>query len=200
LAIVKKGEATRARILEEATRQAALRGLKGVSLNDVAEAVGLSKSGLFKHFESKEDMHLAVVELVTDRFREWIWAPAAERTPGRARLEAVFDNWLRWGEEEWAESGCPIMQLSVELDDQPGPPRDLLHKQLQNFRKTVTREFVRLREPRLSDAEAQAAYFQMKSFILGHSDARRMMGDSDARQSARAAFDALLDRTARAAA
>lgn len=197
---MKKGEATKARILEEASRQAALRGLTGVSLNDVAEAVGLSKSGLFKHFESKEDMHLAVVQMVTDRFRDYVWAPAAELPRGRARLEKVFDLWLHWCEERWAESGCPINQLSIELDDQPGPMRDLLRKELHAFRKTLIREFVRLREPPLSEAEAQAAYFQMKSFILGHSDARRMMGDADAHRSARAAFDALLDRTARVAA
>jgi len=200
LAELKKGEATRARILEEAARQAALRGLTGVSLNDVAEAVGLSKSGLFKHFESKEDMHFAVVEMVTDRFRELIWVPAAELPPGRARLEKVFQRWLQWCEDDWAESGCPLMQLSIELDDQPGPLRDLLHKQLQGFRKTLTREFHALRDPPLSDREAQAAYFQMKSFVLGHSDARRMMGDADARRSATAAFEALLDRTARLAA
>jgi AcrR family transcriptional regulator len=197
---LRKGEATRARILEEATRQAALRGLTGVSLADVADAAGLSKSGLFKHFDSKEDMHLAVVQMVTDRFRDIVWTPAADLPCGRARLEKVFGLWLHWCEEDWAESGCPLMQLSVELDDQPGPLQDLLRKQLQAFRKTVTREFLWLRDPPLSEAEAQAAYFQMKSFILGHSDSRRMMGDDDAKRSANAAFDALLDRTSRAAA
>ena len=197
---MRKGEATRVRILDEATRQAALRGLTGVSLADVADAVGLSKSGLFKHFESKDDMHLAVVQMVTDRFRDIVWTPAAALPRGRARLEKVFELWLHWCEEDWAESGCPLMQLSVELDDQPGPLQDLLRKQLQAFRKTVTREFLWLRDPPLSDAEAQAAYFQMKSFILGHSDSRRMMGDDDARRSATAAFEALLDRTSRAAA
>jgi AcrR family transcriptional regulator len=197
---LRKGEATRVRILEEATHQAALRGLTGVSLADVADAVGMSKSGLFKHFLSKEDMHLAVVQMVTDRFRDIVWTPAAGLPPGRARLEKVFELWLHWCEEEWAESGCPITQLSVELDDQPGPLQDLLRKQLQAFRKSVTREFLSLRDPPLSEVEAQAAYFQMKSFILGHSDSRRMMGDDDARRSATAAFEALLDRTSRAAA
>lgn len=197
---MRKGEATRARILEEATRQAALRGLTGVSLSDVADAVGLSKSGLFKHFESKEDMHLAVVQMVTDKFRDIVWTPAAELPRGRQRLEKIFELWLQWCEEDWPESGCPLTQLSVELDDQPGPLQDLLRKQLQAFRKTVTREFLWLRDPPLSEAEAHAAYFQMKSFILGHSDSRRMMGDADARRSASAAFEALLDRTSRAAA
>jgi AcrR family transcriptional regulator len=197
---LRKGEATKARIVEEATRQAALRGLTGVSLGDVAEAVGLSKSGLFKHFESKDAMHLAVVEAVMDRFFDLIWAPAQARPPGRARVEAVFERWLHWGETEWAESGCPIMAISIELDDQPGPARDLLHKRLQAFRKTVVGEFRLLRDPPLSEAEAQAAYFQMKSFILGHSDSRRMMGDANAHASAVAAFEALLDRTSRLAA
>lgn len=197
---MRKGEATRVRIIAEAARQAALRGLTGVSLADLAEAVGLSKSGLFKHFDSKDDMHMAVVEAVMDRFGEVIWKPAEDRIPGRPRLEVVFERWLHWAEDEWAESGCPVMALSVELDDQPGPLRDLLHKRLQGWRKTMVREFRALRDPPLSEAEAQAAYFQMKSFILGHSDARRMMGDQDAQRSAMAAFEALLDRTGRLAA
>lgn len=197
---MRKGEATRARIVGEAARQAALRGLTGVSLADLAEAVGLSKSGLFKHFDSKEDMHLAVVEAIMDRFAEVIWKPAEALTPGRERLEVIFERWLHWAEEEWADSGCPVTALSVELDDQPGPLRDLLHKRLQGWRKTMVREFRALRDPPLSEAEAQAAYFQMKSFILGHSDSRRMMGDEDAKRSANAAFEALLDRTSRAAA
>ena len=194
---MRKGEATRTRIIQEAAQLAAVRGLTGVSLNDVAEAVGLSKSGLFKHFESKEDMHLAVVEMVGGMFRDRVWTPAASLPPGRPRLEKVFECWLRWGEEDWPRSGCPIMALSVELDDQPGPLRDLLQKQLRAFRKTLIDEFIALRTPSLSEAEAQAAYFQLKSFVLGHADARRMMGDTDARRSAVAAFASLIDRTAR---
>lgn len=197
---MRKGEATRVRIIAEAARQAALRGLTGVSLADVADAVGISKSGLFKHFDSKDDMHMAVVEAVMEQFNEMIWKPAEPLAPGRARLEAVFERWLHWAESEWAESGCPVTALSVELDDQPGPLRDLLHRRLQGWRKTIVREFRALRDPPLSEAEAQAAYFQMKSFILGHSDSRRMMGDADAVASATAAFEALLDRTARLAA
>jgi AcrR family transcriptional regulator len=197
---MKKGEATRVRIIEETLRQTALRGLTGVSLQDVADAVGLSKSGLFKHFESKEDMHHAIVEMALDKFLDAIWTPAEALPPGRPRVEEVFRRWLHWGETEWAESGCPIMALSVELDDQPGPLKDYLQQRLQRFRSNVVGEFRLLRDPPLSEAEAQAAYFQMKSFILGHGDSRRMMGDLDAERSATAAFEALLDRTSRVAA
>lgn len=197
---MKKGEATRSRIVGEAARQAAVRGLSGVSLGDLAEVVGLSKSGLFKHFDSKEDMHRAVVEAVLDRFGAEIWLPAEALPPGRARVEEVFRRWMHWGETEWVESGCPVMAISVELDDQPGDLRDYLQTRLKRFRQNVVDELRLLRDPPLSEAEAQAAYFQMKSFILGHSDSRRMMGDLDAEHSANAAFEALLDRTSRAAA
>jgi AcrR family transcriptional regulator len=197
---LRKGEATRNRILDEAAHQAAQRGLAGVSLGDVAEAIGLSKSGLFKHFDSKEAMQLAVLEQIMDRFTEFTWTPAKPLPHGRARLEVVFDRWLDWSESEWEAAGCPIVAISVELDDQPGPLRDFLQERLQRWRRTMVREMQALRDPPLSEAEAQAAYFQMKSFVLGHSDARRMMGDTDARRSAYAAFEALLDRTARAAA
>lgn len=197
---MRKGEATRARIVGEAARQAALRGLGAVSLADVADAVGLSKSGLFKHFDSKEAMQLAVVEHVMDLFTALVWTPVESLPRGRARLERVFELWLDWEDKEWAEGGCPIMAFSVEVDDQPGPLRDVLQKRLQQWRRTLVREFQLLREPPLAEPDAQAAYFQMKSFALGHLDARRIMGDSDARRSARAAFEALLDRTARQAA
>src|SRR3954454_1337636 len=119
---MRKGEATRLRILDEAARQAATRGLANVSLADVADAIGLSKSGLFKHFESKDAMQLAIVEHVMDRFVGFVWAPAEALPPGRARLEKVFARWMvDWAESEWPQSGCPVNAMIVELDDQPSP-------------------------------------------------------------------------------
>jgi AcrR family transcriptional regulator len=197
---MRKGEATRLRILDEAAHQAALRGLTAVSLGDLADSVGLSKSGLFKHFDSKEAMQRAVVEKVMDHFATFVWGPAEAVGPGRPRLEMIFDRWLDWAESEWPLSGCPINAFSIELDDQPGDLREFFQSRLRGWRKTIVREFLALRDPPLSEPEAQAAYFQMKSFVLGHSDARRMMGDADARRSAHAAFDALIERSARAAA
>lgn len=194
---MRKGEATRARIVEEAARLVALRGLTAVSLADVAEAVGLSKSGLFKHFDSKEAMQVSVVEHVMAHFTAHTWTPVADLPTPRERLARIFELWLDWEDLVWTESGCPIIALSVELDDQPGPPRDLLQKSLRQWRRTLINQFVDLRDPPLSESEAQSAYFQMKSFAMGYTDARRMMGDQDARRSATMAFESLLDRTAR---
>lgn len=193
---MRKGDATKARILDETGRQAALKGFGAVSLNDVAEAVGLSKSGLFKHFESKEAMELAALDQGFDRFVAFVWAPAEALPPGRLRLESVFDRWLDWTEVENAAGGCLIMAASIELDDQPGPLRDLLLRRVKQWRRSLAREIKGLRDPELSDEEAAIAVFQMKSYVLGHHDAKRMMGDSTARRAARSAFASLLDRTA----
>jgi len=192
---MRKGEATRRRIVGEAARQAAQRGLADVSLADVARAVGLSKSGLFKHFESKEAMQLAILEQVMDRYIAFVWAPAEPRPAGRPRLEKVFERWLDWAETEWPHSGCPIIAMTVELDDRPGSLRDYFQARLQRYRAVLIAELQALHDPPMPLADAQAAYFQMRSFVLGHSEARRMMGDLDARRSAFAAFNALLDRT-----
>jgi hypothetical protein len=117
-------------------------------------------------------------------------------------MEHLFRRWLDWGEgdSEWAECGCPVNAFVSELDDQPGPLRDVLREKLQAFRAAMIAEMRQVRTPPLSDADAQAAYFQMRSYVLGHGDARRMMGDVDARRSALAAFTALMERTAKSAA
>jgi AcrR family transcriptional regulator len=196
---LRKGEATRARILEEAARQAAQRGLTAVSLADVADAVGLSKSGLFKHFASKEAMQLAVIEAIKQRFRELVWVPSQDLPPGRPRLERIFELQLDWSEKAWPQSGCPIFAFSSELDDQPGAARDSLQQGLEVWRRRLVEQFKAMRDPPVSETEAQLAYFQLKSFLLGAQDARRMMGDADARKLATDAFGALLDRLARAA-
>jgi AcrR family transcriptional regulator len=197
---MRKGEATRLRVLETAARQAAARGLEAVSLGELADAVGLSKSGLFKHFECKEAMQLAVVRLVAERFCDFIFEEAAAVPAGRPRMEHLFQRWLDWSDSEWTECGCPVNAFTAELDDRPGPLRELLREKLMAFRQAMIAEMRQVRDPPLSEAEAQAAYFQMRSFMLGHGDARRMMGDADARRSALAAFAALLDRTAKSAA
>jgi len=193
---VRKGEATRLRILEEAARQAAARGLGGVSLNDVARVVGLSKSGLFKHFDSKEAMQQAIMEREAERFVEQVWAPCAYLKTARERLSRVFDLWLDRTTTEGTAGGCLIMTASVEFDDQPGPLRDMLQNNLRRWHRAMTREFQALTDPPVPEAKAALAAFQMKSFVLGHNESRRLLEDADARAMARQAFDDLLDRVA----
>ena len=193
---MRKGDCTRLRIIDEATRQASARGLGGISLADVAAPAGISKSGLFKHFDSKEAMQQAVLASSFDRFLGYVWAPVSDQPAGRPRLEAVFERWLTWGHVECAASGCPITAMATELDDQPGPLREYLRGRILSWRKHIVADFKALRCPAASDAEAWQAVFEMKAFILGYNEASRLLEDPKALTHTRAAFAHLLDRIA----
>ena len=191
---LRKGEATHTRILGEAARLASVRGLSAVSLADVAGPAGLSKSGLFKHFESKEAMHRQVLDLSWDRFEAFIWTPSLDAAPGRPRLETVFDRWIGWGTDERPEGGCPINAMAMELDDQPGPLREAMRERQFAWRSKLVEEFKRLREPPVSDEEAWQAVFEMKGFVLVLGEASRLLEDGRAKDQARRAMAGLLDR------
>ena len=187
-----KGDLTRQRILETASEQAAVRGLAAVSLGDVADAVGMSKSGVFKHFQAKEALQQALIEQVTDRFVEHVWRPAEPLPQGAARLKVIFDRWLDWVEHECSCGGCGLLAFAIELDDQPGPLRDFLKDQQLRWHRTVAREFAATRDPPLSHEEAGQRAFLMKSILLGYNHSRRLLDDEHARTMARAAFERLL--------
>lgn len=193
---MRKGEATRTRIIEEATRLASVRGLSSVSLADIAEPARLSKSGLFKHFDSKEAMQHAVLSSAFDQFEAFVWTPSADLPRGRQRLTAVFERWIDWVVHENAHGGCPINAMIMEFDDQPGPLRDYLRKRLIQWRRHLVVDFKAMRRPEASDEEAWQAVFEAKAFILGYSEAARLLEDRQARAWARKAFASLLDRMA----
>lgn len=191
-----KGEVSRDRIIAAAADRASVRGLAGVSLMDVAEAVGMSKSGVFKHFDSKEALQAAVVSSVLDRFVDAVWRPGLSLPSGGERLRAVLGRWLDWI-DEGASGGCPITPFVVELDDQPGPLRDDLRWQQSLWGKMLSNEFRALRDPPLDrEAGAQAA-FELLSITLGYHHRRRLLNDAGARAMAERAFEALVERTAR---
>jgi AcrR family transcriptional regulator len=96
---LRRGEATRRRIVEAALQEAAQRGLGMLSLGDLAQRAGLSRSGVVKHFQRKGSLELAVVEEATRRFAEVVRSPADRLPPGRRRLQGVFDGRLRWQDE-----------------------------------------------------------------------------------------------------
>jgi AcrR family transcriptional regulator len=193
---MRKGDATRARIIEEALHQASVRGFSAVSLNDVADAVELSKSAVFKHFQSKDALQLALLEHLTTLFREQVWDPASPLPHGRARLDVVFHNWIGWVDGKHWRGGCPIMVAAIELDDQPGPQREFLKERLTGWAKTIRRELSHLHEPPLDDEEAEQAYFEFKSILFGYHQSHRLLNDERSRQQAQKAYEALCDRWA----
>lgn len=190
-----KGELSRRRIIEAAADQASVRGLAGVSLMDVAESVSLSKSGVFKHFDSKEALQTAVVDSVLNRFVEAVWRPALSQPAGGRRLRTILELWLEWI-DRGASGGCPITPFVVEVDDQPGPLRDSLRWQQSLWSKTLRNEFRALRDPPVDKEEAEQAAFEFVALTLGYHHRHRLLHDPRAREMTLRAADQLIARIA----
>jgi AcrR family transcriptional regulator len=120
------GERSRAAILDEAARLATVDGIDGLSIARLADAVGMSKSGLFAHFGSKEELQLAVVDKADEVFAAEVIAPAAAATTGLERLQRLVDGFLRYVEVETFPGGCFFASVLAEVDTKPGPVRDRL--------------------------------------------------------------------------
>jgi AcrR family transcriptional regulator len=118
------GERSRAAILREAARLATVEGLDGLSLARLADAVGMSKSGLFAHFGSKEELQLATVDAASAIFEELVIEPAAAAPAGLPRLRAYIEGFLDHVEESVFPGGCFFISAMSELDTHPGPVRD----------------------------------------------------------------------------
>jgi AcrR family transcriptional regulator len=118
------GERSRAAILREAARLATVDGLDGLSLANLADAVGMSKSGLFAHFGSKEELQLATIEAASTIFEEEVIEPARETTACVLRLQAYVERFLDHVEEGVFPGGCFFVSAVSELDTHPGPVRD----------------------------------------------------------------------------
>jgi|SRR6478672_2379969 len=186
-----KGDATHARLIDEAMTQVTVRGLAAVSLADVAGAAGVSKSAVLKHFQSKEALQGEVVDAMIDRFKSAVWDPAEPLEPGRARLDRIFEGELDWIDGEDRPGGCPLKAAAMELDDQPGPLRDTLKGSQVRWAKTLKREFRSL-YPDADDSTLELRVFQFKGLVLAYGHSRRLLDDETARGQATAAYRALV--------
>ena len=189
-----KGAETRDRIIESALRTASVEGLEGISLGRLASDVGMSKSGLFAHFGSKEELQLDVLQAAAEKFAQVVIQPALGAPRGEPRVRALFEHWLAWERHESLPGGCVFMHAAAELDDRPGPARDsLAHWQrqwLQMLAKAV-RIAVDSGDFR-PELDADLFAFQMLGLILGYYHARRLLDDPFAEAHVRQGFDALV--------
>ncbi|HJU69647.1 MAG TPA: TetR/AcrR family transcriptional regulator [Gemmatimonadaceae bacterium] len=191
---MRKGEATRERILESALELASTEGLTGLSIGRLADRNGMSKSGLFAHFGSKEGLQLDVLELATAKFRESVFTPALRADRGEPRLRALFTRWMDWADHQSLPGGCLLTAAAVELDDQPGPARDALVDAQRQWADTLARAVRIAIEERhfRADVDPHLFAFQLHSILLGYHHARRLLRDPDAARRAHDAFEALV--------
>ena len=120
-----KGQQTRAAILEAALSLASQMGIEGLSIGALAEVTGMSKSGVFAHFGSREELQISVIREYHERFEEEVFRPAIAQPRGLPRLRALVKNWVSKVATE-IDSGCIYISGAVEFDDRPGPVRDAL--------------------------------------------------------------------------
>jgi AcrR family transcriptional regulator len=119
------GERSRNTILREAAQLATVEGLNGLSIARLADAVGMSKSGLFAHFGSKQELQLATIEVASAIFSEQVLDPALIAPTGIERLRALADGYLRYIEAANFPGGCFFASIAAEMDTHPGPVRDI---------------------------------------------------------------------------
>ena len=188
-----KGQQTRAAILEAALGQASHMGLEGLSIGALAEVTQMSKSGVFAHFGSREELQIAVIREYHARFEEEVFFPAVSEARGLPRLRALFDRWVRRVSVE-LDSGCIYISGAVEFDDRPGPVRDALASMVRAWQAALQRAIsLSIEAGHLQpDTDALQMLFEIHGLILAlHHDARflRLPGAVD---RARRAFDRIV--------
>lgn len=187
-----KGDDTRQAILDEAAAQASRLGLAGLTIGSLASGAGLSKSGLFAHFRSKEQLQLAVLDHHRQRFIDTVLRPALAAPRGEPRVRALFGRWLDWGMQP---GGCLFVTSTFELDDQPGATRDWLVSDQRDWLDTLAQVFrTGITEGHFrDDADPEQLATEEWGVMLAFHSRRRLLGDPHARERAQRALDRLLD-------
>ena len=123
---VERGEQTRRQILRRAAEIASVEGLEGLSIGRLATELAVSKSGVFAHFGSKEELQLATVRAAAAIFVRQVVEPALVEPPGLARLTVMLDGWLAYSEDRTFPGGCFFYAVQAEFDARPGRVRDAI--------------------------------------------------------------------------
>jgi AcrR family transcriptional regulator len=188
-----KGQQTRATILDAALGLAAHMGLEGLSIGALAEVTGMSKSGVFAHFGSREELQICVVREYHAKFEEEVFFPALRQPRGLPRLRAMFDGWVRRVSVE-IDSGCIYISGAVEFDDRPGPVRDALVGMVLDWQRALERAIrLAVQQGQLrAETDVAQVLFEVHGLILAlHHDAR-FLRSPGAVERARAGFERVI--------
>jgi len=193
-----KGEQTRETILLHALGLATQVGFEGLTIGRLADDLKLSKSGLFAHFGSKENLQVKVLEVASRRFVDEVVRPALAAPRGVRRVRALFERWLAWETSPSLPGGCPFNAAATELDDRPGPARDYVVKSQRDWLETLANTArTAVQEGDFSrELDCEQFAYELQSIMLGYSHAARLMKDPKARARTERAFEALLARAA----
>lgn len=189
-----KGEATRDRILKSAFLLAGRDGLEGLTIGTLAEELALSKSGLFAHFGSKEELQVGVLDYASSLFTGRVLLPAFKAPRGLPRLERIFENWVAWLTDEDMPGGCFFQQANVELDDATGRPHDVLLESQKSLIEALAHAVqLAVDEKHLrKDTEPRQVAFELEGIMMSCNLYLRLFKDRRAVERARTAFKRLI--------
>ena len=192
--MVKRAESTHQRILGRGLEIVSERGLAGVSLGELATRSEMSKSGLFAHFRSKEELQVELLRAAEGALRREV-ALAMGEPEGLPRLRASVGRWLGWAARSGLPGGCPLYGAAFELDDaEEGPVRDFLTRskgEWEGMLAGLVKRAAALGHLR-GDVDAAQFVWQLEGIYLAHHVSQRLIRDPEADARALAAFEALV--------
>jgi len=190
-----KGQQTKAAIIDAALGLASQIGLEGLSIGALAEITGMSKSGVFAHFGSREELQISVVREYHERFEAHVFYPALQAPRGVQRLQAMFDNWMVQTSAE-IDSGCIYISGAVEFDDRSGPVRDALASSVGSWQVAVRRavSLAQAEGQLVREVDPMQVAFEIHGLILALHYEARFLKVPGAADRARLGFARLLER------
>ena len=188
-----KGRQTKATIVDAALALASQVGLEGLSIGALAEVAGMSKSGVFAHFGSREELQISVIREYHRRFEDEVFFPAMQAPRGLPRLRALFANWMQRTSVE-IDSGCIYISGAVEFDDRPGPVHDALVQSVQIWHAAVRRAITSAKQEGhlRADADEDQLLLEIHGLILALHYEARFLKNPGSLARAHAGFDNLL--------
>jgi len=189
-----KGSQTRQAILDRGIAMASVVGLGGVTIGGLAAELGMSKSGLYAHFQSKEALQLALLQEGSERFVDHVVVPALKHARGEPRVRALLERWFRWASVDGLPGGCIFVEASVEFDDQPGRVRERLLGSQRDWLDTLaTAARIAVEEGHFRDDLDPAQFaFELVSLAHGYHFVARLLRDPAARERAQTSLERLL--------
>ena len=188
-----KGQHTRAMILDAALTLATQVGLEGLSIGALADTTGMSKSGVFAHFGSREELQISVIREYHQRFEQEVFFPSLQLPRGLPRLRSLFELWVQRIAQE-IDAGCLFIGGAAELDDRPGPVRDALAASVRVWMASLHRAVVQAQEqghvPRAWDAHQVT--FELHGLVLALHHEARFLRSSAGLVHARLGFERVL--------
>lgn len=191
-----KGNQTKDRLLRIGLDQMSVAGLSGVTVGQLATASGLSKSGLFAHFRSKEQLQIDLLNESARTADRAVVEPSMREAAGLPRLQALFSRWLGWSRRAGLKGGCPVAAALFELDDIEGEVRNHSEK-LEEHWRALLRQLIceALEEGHLSpETDVNQLIWELCGIYLSHHASSRFLREDDADIRANRAFDALIRR------